>query len=143
MRIDLLLPFLSRSPPRIAFSYSGLKNQVRLAIEDLEKPTEQDKADICASFQKIASAHILQKLKKTFKTHKFDDFAIVGGASANQYLRSQIESLCQKNRMRLHVSDLKFCSDNAAMIGRYAIDAYDREDFVQIDDIRVNPKTSF
>lgn len=140
-RFNFTIP-LSQSP-LIAFSYSGLKNQVRLAIKSIENPSEQDIADICAAFQKTASAHILQKLKKAFKTHRFKDFAIVGGASANKYLRSQIEELCSKNRMKLHVSELKFCSDNAAMIGRCAIDAYERGDFVQIDDIKVNPKTSF
>ncbi|MDN5377527.1 MAG: hypothetical protein PWQ42_823, partial [Sulfurospirillum sp.] len=35
---------------------------------------------------------------------------------------------------------LEFCSDNAAMIGRYALEAYKQKLFVGIDDIRVNPK---
>ena len=50
--------------PKIAFSYSGLKNQVRLQIEALGELSEQDIADVCASFQRVATAHLLQKLKK-------------------------------------------------------------------------------
>ncbi len=74
---------------KIAFSYSGLKNQVRLQIEALgEKINAQDRYDVCASFQRVATAHLLQKLKKIFKTRPpVKDFAIVGGASANLYLR--------------------------------------------------------
>ena len=51
-RFDLPIP-LSQSP-KIEFSYSGLKNAVRLEIEKLENSqngiTEQDRYDICASF---------------------------------------------------------------------------------------------
>ncbi|RUM66750.1 MAG: tRNA (adenosine(37)-N6)-threonylcarbamoyltransferase complex transferase subunit TsaD, partial [Sulfurimonas sp.] len=70
--------------PQIAFSYSGLKNAVRLAVE---AGSECDYADIAASFQRVATAHLLQKLKKYFKKRPPQRFAIVGGASANCYLR--------------------------------------------------------
>ena len=125
---------------QIAFSYSGLKNQVRLATLEYENPSEQIICDICASFQEKAVTHLVQKLKKIFKTQKFKNFAIVGGASANQYLRAQIEALCEQNSAQLLVAPLEFCSDNAAMIGRYALEAYKQKLFVGIDDIRVNPK---
>lgn len=130
--------------PKIAFSYSGLKNQVRLAIEALgEGITEEDKYDICAAFQETAAKHLLQKLKKLFKTTKFESFAVVGGASANLYLREHLEALAKSYGMELQVAPLKFCSDNAAMIGRCAVEAYKREEFVSIDDIKVNPKALF
>jgi len=137
-RFNFTVP-LSNSP-KIAFSYSGLKNQVRLQIEALGELDEQDRADICASFQKIASAHLLQKLKKIFKTKEIKDFAIVGGASANLYLRGEIEELCLSFGAKLHLAELKFCSDNAAMIGRYAVDAYHRERFSRFDEITSSPK---
>lgn len=131
---------LSNSP-KIAYSYSGLKNQVRLKIEEFgEEITEQDMCDICASFQKTASAHLIQKLKKIFKSRHIKDFAIVGGASANLYLRSEIEKLCQSYGANLHLAELKFCSDNAAMIGRYAVDAYRQGQFTAYDKIVSSPK---
>ncbi len=138
-RFNFTVP-LSNSP-KIAFSYSGLKNQVRLQIEALgEDKKSGDISDICASFQKTASAHLTQKLKKIFKTRDIKDFAIVGGASANLYLRGEIEKLCKINGAKLHLSELKFCSDNAAMIGRYAVDAYYREKFTKFDEITSSPK---
>ena len=139
-RFDFPVP-LSQSP-KIEFSYSGLKNAVRLKVEDLERTTlsQQDKYDICASFQKTAVLHILQKLKKLFKQKKITNFAIVGGASANSFLRSEIEKLCQSFGAKLYLSELKYCSDNAAMIGRVAIEQYKLGDFENIKSINIQTR---
>ena len=141
-RFDLPIPL--RQSPKIEFSYSGLKNAVRLEIEKLENQeggiTLQDKYDICASFQKTAVAHIMQKLKKLFKQDVPKNFAIVGGASANIYLRTQLEEMCAKHKTNLYLSELKYCSDNAAMIGRVAVEQYKQNDFISIDEIDVQSR---
>lgn len=134
--------------PKLAFSYSGLKNQARVTIEQIGKMTEQDKYDICASFQKTATAHLIQKTKKILKTNseissqKRDKFAIVGGASANLYLRKKFNSLCEEFGKELVLAPLEFCSDNAAMIGRCAVESCEKKEFIKIDDIAVNPKSN-
>ncbi len=128
--------------PKIAFSYSGLKNQVRLQIEALGELSTQDKADICASFQKVATRHLLQKLKKIFQSSQIREFAIVGGASANLYLRQKIQDLCEQFGAKLHLAPLIYCSDNAVMIGRCALDAYDAHDFSSFDKLESMPKSS-
>jgi N6-L-threonylcarbamoyladenine synthase len=138
-KYDFTVPLINSS--KIAFSYSGLKNQVRLAIANLgDDKSEQDIADICASFQRVAVEHLLHKLKKIFKTKEIRDFSIVGGASANLYLRSKIEGLCEKFGSNLHLAELEFCSDNAVMIGRYALDAYHKKQFTSYNKISSNPK---
>jgi N6-L-threonylcarbamoyladenine synthase len=141
-RFDLPIPL--KQSPKIEFSYSGLKNAVRLEIEKLENQeggiTLQDKYDICASFQKTAVAHIMQKLKKLFKQDVPKNFAIVGGASANIYLRTQLEDMCDKHKTNLYLSELKYCSDNAAMIGRVAVEQYKQNDFISIDEIDVQSR---
>lgn len=139
-RFDFPIP-LSQSP-KIEFSYSGLKNAVRLQIENLERTTltQQDKYDISASFQKTAVEHIMQKLRKLFKQKRIKNFAIVGGASANLFLRSQIEKLCEKYDTNLYLSPLKYCSDNAAMIGRVAVEQFKQQDFTSIDNLDVQTR---
>lgn len=138
------LPIPLRQSPKIEFSYSGLKNAVRLEIEKLKKEdgslAPQDISDICASFQKTAVAHIMQKVKKLFKQKAPKNFAIVGGASANLELRGNIEKLCQEFDTKLYLSELKYCSDNAAMIGRVAVEQYQQNDFIAINDIDVTPR---
>jgi N6-L-threonylcarbamoyladenine synthase len=125
--------------PLIAFSYSGLKNAVRLAV--LEVENKSDYKDIAASFEHIATAHLVMKLKKYFKTSKPSSFAIVGGASANLYLRSQIENLLKPHNAQLLLSELKYCSDNAAMIGRVAIEMYEQNMFTTIDKLQSSPRS--
>ena len=138
------LPVPLSQSPKIEFSYSGLKNAVRMQIEKLENSeggiTQQDKYDICAAFQKTAVLHIMQKLKKLFKIKVPSNFAIVGGASANIHLRTQLEELCQKHGTALYLSELKYCSDNAAMIGRVSVEQYKQNDFILMDDIDVHSR---
>ncbi|MDO8453460.1 MAG: tRNA (adenosine(37)-N6)-threonylcarbamoyltransferase complex transferase subunit TsaD [Sulfurimonas sp.] len=124
--------------PIIAFSYSGLKNAVRLAVEN---GTQEDYADIAASFEHVATAHIIHKLKKYFLTNPPQSFAIVGGASANLYLRSQIEELLKPHGASLLLSELKYCSDNAAMIGRVAVEMYEKEIFSSLNALDISPKS--
>ena len=127
------LPVPLRNSVLIAFSLSGLKNAVRLQVEALggvEGMSEQDRADLAACFQKTVKLHLLQKSKKIFAAEAINDFAIVGGASANLYLRNAYEELCHAFGKTLHVAPLEYCSDNAAMIGRYAIEAYKKQLFV-------------
>jgi len=137
-RFDLPVPL--RNSKLIAFSLSGLKNAVRLAVESLggaEKMSRQDKCDLAASFQKAVKLHLLQKSKKIFKAEPIKDFAIVGGASANLYIRSAYEDLCGEFGKTLHVAPLQYCSDNAAMIGRYALDAYEKKQFINPNEIDI------
>ena len=139
-RFDFPIPL--RQSPNIEFSYSGLKNAVRLQIEKLgdKDIKEEDICDVCASFEKTAVAHIMQKTKKLFKQKAPLNFAIVGGASANIRLRTAIEELCKKHNTKLFLSELKYCSDNAAMIGRVAIEQYNQKDFVKIEEIDIQSR---
>jgi len=134
------LPVPLRNSPLIAFSLSGLKNAVRLVVERLggvEKMSSQDKADLAAAFQKAVKLHLLQKSKKIFAKEQIKDFAIVGGASANKYIREAYEKLCSEFGKNMHLAPLEYCSDNAAMIGRYAIDAYEKKQFTDPNKIDI------
>ena len=138
---------------RLAYSFSGLKNAVRLEIAKMQahdnthqeaQPTlrEETKQRICASFQEAACTHILHKLRIYFQQHgvQFTHFGVVGGASANTLLRTRIESLCQEFGKTLMLAPLEFCSDNAAMIGRLACEAYMRKEFSPLNDT-ISPKS--
>jgi len=127
---------------RLAFSYSGLKNAVRLEIEKLGDLSEQDRYDVAASFQKAATEHLLHKTRYYFRKNTPKSVAIVGGASANLYLRNRLETLCASFSAPLLVAQLKYCSDNAAMVGRCAIESYKNNEFSSINELLVHPKSS-
>ena len=126
--------------PLIAFSYSGLKNAVRLAVEEAGEE-KQNYKDIAASFEHIATKHLTMKLKKYFKTVQPKTFAIVGGASANLYLRGEIEKLLEPYKAKLLLSELQYCSDNAAMIGRVAVEMYKEQMFTSLDELDIAPRS--
>ncbi|MBU1928183.1 tRNA (adenosine(37)-N6)-threonylcarbamoyltransferase complex transferase subunit TsaD, partial [bacterium] len=138
-KYDFTIPLQGRQSSLLAFSYSGLKNAVRLAVEGTDK---QGYSDIAASFEHIATMHIIKKLKKYFEISAPKTFAIVGGASANIYLRGHIEELLKPYGAKLLLSELKYCSDNAAMIGRVAIEMYKREMFHSLDDLEIAPRSN-
>ena len=129
-----------QNSPKIAFSYSGIKNAVRLVVEANQPLNDQTKADIAASFQKVAIAHLLQKSKKIFKELKPKNFAIVGGASANMAVRRAFTNLCKEFGCNIHLADLAYCSDNAAMVGRCAVDGFTLKKFISALDIQVRPR---
>jgi len=138
-RFDFPVPL--RNSPLIAFSLSGLKNAIRLQIEKCKSAdgtlSIKDQQDIAASFQKAVKLHLLQKSKKIFDKESIEDFSIVGGASANLYIRNAYQELCNKYKKRLHTAPLVYCSDNAAMVGRYAIEAYQRKEYVDVHQIDI------
>ncbi len=136
LRFAFPVPLQKRG--ELAFSYSGLKNAVRLAVEE---HTEADYPDIAASFQHIAVEHLYRKLRKYFKTHPPERFAIVGGASANRYLRGRIEKLLKPFDAELLLAELKYCSDNAAMIGRIGIEMYEKNIFTPMEALHSSPKS--
>lgn len=124
--IKFTLPMLRNKS--FDYSFSGLKNQVRLKVQ--EQPlSEELKAEIAYAFEEAATEHIIYKLKKLLQTTNFKSFGVVGGAAANLKLRFKLEALCKEYSLKLHLAPLSHCSDNALMIARAAISQYHKKDF--------------
>lgn len=136
--VHFSLPMLHSKEPD--FSFSGLKNAVRLEILKHERLDEGLKSEIAYAFEECATAHLLNKLEKIFSTQRFKKFGVVGGASANLKLRAKLEALCKKYECELLLAPLKYCSDNALMIARAACAMYDKGVFVDIKDDILSPK---
>ncbi len=109
---------------RLDFSFSGLKTAVRQAAQSIAPVTEQDIADICASFQKAISRTLKDRIGRGLARFK-EQFAgtvgnpalvVAGGVAANQTLRGTLQELCDKNGFRFVAPPLQLCTDNAAMI---------------------------
>lgn len=137
---DFSLPL--KGTKRLEYSFSGLKNQVRLACLELENSRipSQQKANIAASFERVACLHIIDRLKLAFSSQKWACFGVVGGASANLRLRSMLESLCASYDCELLFAPLEYCSDNAAMIARAAVAKYHNKDFCE--SLEMHPRSS-
>jgi N6-L-threonylcarbamoyladenine synthase len=128
---------------RAAFSYSGLKNAFRLKIEEAGELDEQKKADLAASFQKVAVAHLIFKIKQIVRENPPKVLGVVGGAAANKKLRAELELLAKKYKFDLLFPKIEFCSDNAAMIGRVGVEAYHKKMFKNYADFDVASRANF
>ena len=96
------------------FSYSGLKSAVINKLHFYkQKKQEVNKADVAASFQFAAIRQLYLQVKAAIKEFKVTNLVVVGGVSANQYLRNQFQKIGVKTLYPLP----EFCLDNAAMIG--------------------------
>ncbi len=95
--------------------------------------------------QDSATTHLIQKCNKYLNHNRnIKNFAIVGGASANSMLRYKIQNLCNKFDLQLYKSDLAYCSDNAAMIGRAAIGKINSNNFIKdnILNLDISPRNT-
>ena len=133
------LPLPLKNSSDIKFSYSGLKNAVRLAIEE----NRYKKEDIAASFQEKAIEHLIFMSKRAIKKYRPKNFAIVGGASANKRVREEFEKLANEFNFKLLYPQMKYTSDNAAMIARAAIEMYKNREFVDYKNLNVKPRVEF
>ena len=115
------------------YSFSGLKTSFLYTLRDktAECPDfiESNKADLCASLQKTIIDTLLKKLIKAAKEYKIRDIAIAGGVSANSGLRNAVSEEGRKRGWRVFLPELKFTTDNAAMIAMVGYYRYLRSEF--------------
>ena len=105
------------------FSFAGLKTAVRKAILDLGHLREQDKADICASFQQAVADVLAERLACACRRFR-EDFpemdapwlVAAGGVAANAAIRQVLRETAEEEGFRLCVPPADLCTDNAAMV---------------------------
>jgi N6-L-threonylcarbamoyladenine synthase len=83
--------------------------------------TDQDVADLCASFQQAVVEVIHDRLRagmKRFRAHHGTPTALVaaGGVAANQAVRKVLQRVAFENGIKLEVPPAELCTDNGAMI---------------------------
>lgn len=101
------------------FSFSGLKTAVMKCIEKSDH-TEESKADIAASFQATAVSTLVKKTLQAAHEFKHTQIAVAGGVAANSALRKTFETQCAAASIGFYRPQMKFCTDNAAMIASAA-----------------------
>ena len=111
------------------FSYSGLKSSViNLVHNEKQRGNELRKYDLAASFQTVAIDELVRKTELAINQLGIERLIIAGGVTANKYLRGEMEKLAQKHNIKLTIPPMKYCTDNAAMIGCAAYPLYLKKD---------------
>lgn len=105
------------------FSFSGLKTAVLREVQKQTPLTDQAKANIAASFERVALEALLHRITQALNQQPVHDFILGGGVAANSYLRERLAALLAHRDVpvNLHVAPIELCTDNAAVIGAAAV----------------------
>ncbi len=142
---------------RLDFSFSGLKTAVRLQAEALAPLSDQDVADISASFQAAVAEIVAVRAGQALV--RFADelpgivpqLVVAGGVAANRTIATALEAVCIKASATLVVPPIALCTDNGAMVAwagaeRFALGATDKLDFtarprwpLDLEDMKIAP----
>jgi N6-L-threonylcarbamoyladenine synthase len=115
------LPRPLKGRPGCDLSFAGLKTALSREVEQMGALTEQDRADLAASFQAAVLDVLLDRTANAlaaYETGGFDGKVLVaaGGVAANGPLRAALGAMAERRGYRLAAPPLRYCTDNAAMI---------------------------
>lgn len=102
----------------LMMSFSGLKSAAHRLLQSMSADEiENKKADLCASFQESVVEVLLHKLQMAVDLENLDTVVITGGVCANSRLRSAAQAWAAQEGLLLVMPPMRYCTDNAAMIG--------------------------
>lgn len=107
------------------FSFSGIKSAVvNLVHNEHQRGNEIRIEDMCTSFQNRVIHILTKKTKKALEEYQVNNLVVAGGVAANKALRESLTKMAAENNIKISFPELKYCTDNAAMIGAAAYYAY-------------------
>lgn len=125
-RAQLLASELPRPQSEQGFSFSGLKTAIRLKLQN-DTSLKNDPAFAWAIQEAISDSLIrgMTKIHNRLQKEKeliayAPKWIFCGGVAANKYLRAQLTAWSLLKKTELFFPPLKYCTDNAAMIGAAA-----------------------
>ncbi len=122
------------------FSFSGIKTAVlyRVRGTDLSRGdsshlSENERADIAASFQAAVVEVLVEKAIIACKRYEILRLIVGGGVAANSYLREKLIERTDEEGIELIIAPIELCTDNAAMVAGLAYHKYREGLFDDLD----------
>ena len=99
-------------------SFSGLKTACLNLIHNAQQKGDAlDLPSFAASFGRAVSESLVPRAMEASRRKGYGRLAVAGGVAANRRIRADLEAACRQSGDRLFLPELKYCGDNAAMIG--------------------------
>lgn len=116
-RLSLPRPMLAQLEKYgdLDFSFSGLKTAV-LTVTRQQTLDDQSRADLAAEFQTAVIDVLIAKSLAALERTNMDRLVVAGGVGANRQLRERLTREANRRGYRVFYPDLRFCTDNGAMI---------------------------
>ena len=112
------LPFPKVGSGEFDVSFSGLKTAVMTLVNNsAQKGEEIDVPVVCATVRQRVCDMLIDKTLKAAEKYGYKTLAVAGGVSANSELRARLIDECKAKGITLYFPELKYCGDNAAMVG--------------------------
>jgi N6-L-threonylcarbamoyladenine synthase len=112
------LPRAHVTGQELDMSFSGLKTASLNLIHNAQQKGETlDLSDFAASFGRAVSESLVPRVMLAAQRKGYGKIAVAGGVAANSRIRADLTAACQKSGDKLFLPELKYCGDNAAMIG--------------------------
>ncbi len=122
---EFKLPRPMISEDNLEMSFSGLKTALIQVISKREKGlSEIDKILLASEFNQAVTEVLVAKTMKAVEIYQPKSVLLAGGVAANSLLRRRMAEGVKNSKLqklKLFVPELKYCGDNAAMIGAAAI----------------------
>ena len=112
------LPVAHVSGAELDMSFSGLKTASLNLIHNTEQKGETiDLPAFAASFGRAVSESLVPRAMAAARQAGYGKLAVAGGVAANSRIRSDLQAACVGSGDHLFLPELRWCGDNAAMIG--------------------------
>lgn len=119
-KFKLPRPLLSEDS--LEMSFSGLKAAVSRIVVELNNIDEHTRDMLAWEFSEAVKEILINKTMKAVDTHKPKSVVMAGGVAANKQLREGLKNAVESiNEVKFFCPELKYCGDNAAMVGAVAI----------------------
>ena len=107
------------------FSFSGLKSAViNLVHNEEQRGNIINKNNLACSFQNIVADILVKKTMMVIDEYHVKNLILAGGVSANLGIREKMKMMCENKDINLTFPEIKYCTDNAAMIAVAGFYAY-------------------
>lgn len=115
---NIKFPYAFKHEKTLDFSYSGLKTAVINYLNTKKSKGEPiNKADVACSFQTVAIDMLIRNVKMAQEKTSYKTVIIAGGVASNESLREEMDKAGKAKGFNVIYPPLKYCTDNAAMIG--------------------------
>ena len=118
-RFRLPRPLLNED--NLEMSFSGLKAAISKIVTGLGKIDEETRDVLAWEFSEAVVEVLVKKTIKAAEMYKPKSILMAGGVAANKQLRESLKIEVEKRNLKFFCPELKYCGDNAAMVGAAAV----------------------